>query len=53
MAEGRKLDKKALAMYLKTRLEAYKVPLFYEQVNKINRTYNGKIDRKSYKHLFD
>ena len=53
MAEGRKLDKKTLAMYLKTRLEAYKVPLFYEQVNKINRTYNGKIDRKSYKHLFD
>ena len=43
------LDKKRIALYLKERLEAYKVPMFYEKAEKINRTYNGKIDRKAYK----
>lgn len=41
-------NKKKIAMFLKDRLEAYKVPMLYEKVEKVNRTYNGKIDRKSY-----
>lgn len=42
------LDKRSIAKYLSSKLEAYKVPTLYEQVEKINRTYNGKLDRKSY-----
>ena len=42
-------NKKELAFYLKTKLEPYKVPLQYEQVQCIKRTYNGKLDRKYYK----
>jgi acyl-CoA synthetase (AMP-forming)/AMP-acid ligase II len=34
---------------MKSRLESYKVPLLYEQVERVNRTYNGKLDRKSYR----
>ena len=37
-----------LASFLKERLEGYKVPLFYEEVPEIKRTYNGKLDRKFY-----
>lgn len=47
--EGCELDKHALALYLKPRLEAYKIPTYYEQVDSIKRTYNGKLDRKYYK----
>ena len=49
MAEGAAFDKRVIARYLKSRLESYKVPLLYEQVEKVNRTYNGKLDRKSYR----
>ncbi len=45
---GLPLDKKGLALFLKGRLEAYKVPTLYAEIEKVNRTYNGKIDRKSY-----
>lgn len=47
--EGIPLDKKNLARQLHDRLEAYKVPLLYEQVEAVRRTYNGKIDRKAYR----
>lgn len=47
-ADEADFDKKKIAMFLKDRLEAYKVPMLYEMVEKVNRTYNGKIDRKSY-----
>lgn len=47
--EGELLDKKSLAQYLKSRLELYKVPLQYETVDHIKRTFNGKIDRKYYR----
>ena len=47
--EGELLDKRALALYLKSKLELYKVPLLYEKVENIKRTFNGKIDRKYYK----
>ena len=49
MTEGSVFDKRNIARYLKSRLESYKVPLLYEQVEKVNRTYNGKLDRKSYR----
>lgn len=42
-------DKHALAVFIKTKLEAYKVPTMYEVVDSIKYTYNGKKDRKSYK----
>jgi len=41
-------DKKRLILFLKEKLEAYKVPLLYEESTVIRRTFNGKIDRKSY-----
>ena len=42
------LDKRALARYLKTKLEPYKVPALYEKVAHIHKTFNGKTDRKKY-----
>ena len=47
-APNASLDKRSLARYLRDRLEAYKVPMLYEQVDSIRRTFNGKPDRKSY-----
>ena len=38
-----------LALFLKARLEPHKVPVVYEQVAEIRRTFNGKVDRKSYR----
>ena len=38
-----------IAVFLKGRLESYKIPLFYEATEAIKRTYNGKLDRKAYK----
>ena len=49
MKEGKPLDKKALATHLKTKLETYKVPLFYAAVDQIERTFNGKLNRKAYR----
>ena len=48
MKDGKSLDRKALALHLKTRLEAYKIPMLYSQVEKVERTFNGKINRKHY-----
>jgi acyl-CoA synthetase (AMP-forming)/AMP-acid ligase II len=48
MTEGETLDKRSLARFLKERLEQYKVPMLYEQVDSIRRTFNGKPDRKFY-----
>ena len=48
MNDGHDLDKRALARSLKTKLETYKIPLLYEQVDTVKRTFNGKIDRKYY-----
>ena len=44
------LDKRALAKHLANRLEQFKVPMLYEQVESIKRTFNGKPDRKAYIH---
>ena len=48
MAPGIQLNKRAVALYLKQRLENYKIPMLYEQVQRIARTFNGKPDRKHY-----
>lgn len=50
-ASGHPIDKRHLALFLKSRLETYKVPQFYEQVNTIERTYNGKLNRKFYRQI--
>lgn len=49
LADGYALDKRAIAKGLQAaKLENYKIPMLYEQVDAIKRTYNGKIDRKAY-----
>ena len=49
MKDGATFDKKMIARYIAARLEPYKVPQLYEEVETIARTYNGKLDRKFYK----
>lgn len=48
LAKGCTLDKRGLAQTLRLRMEAYKVPVQYEQVEVIARNKNGKLDRKHY-----
>ena len=40
--------KKKWLLCLKDRLETYKIPVLYGEVEVIQRTFNGKIDRKFY-----
>jgi len=49
MNEGCTFNKRGLINYLKSHLETYKIPLQYEEVTEIRKTFNGKKDRKSYK----
>ena len=49
LAEGVELDKRALARFIASRLESHKVPMLYEKVGKIERTFNGKLNRKFYR----
>lgn len=39
---------KDIAAYLQGRIENFKIPLFYEAVESIRHTFNGKPDRKAY-----
>ncbi len=48
MREGKELDPIKLRQFFDTRLETHQIPRFYEEVNEIKRTYNGKLDRKAY-----
>ncbi len=48
MQEGIVLDKRAVAKLMRSRLESYKVPVNIEIVDHVERTYNGKINRKFY-----
>lgn len=43
------LSKRDMARHIQKKVEIYKVPLLYEKVDKIARTYNGKLDRKHYR----
>ena len=47
--EDVEFSKKDLAKFIASKLEVYKVPQAYEQVNEIHRTFNGKLDRKFYR----
>lgn len=42
-------DKRSIALFMKEKLEGYMVPQMYSKVEQINRTFNGKLDRKSYR----
>ena len=46
--DGHSIEKKALAKHLASILEGHKVPQLYTQVDKVERTYNGKLNRKAY-----
>jgi acyl-coenzyme A synthetase/AMP-(fatty) acid ligase len=48
LADGCVLDKRSIAVHIKSKLESYKIPTYYEAVDHIERTYNGKLDRKFY-----
>ena len=48
MKKDAEFNKKDIALFLRSKLESYKVPLLYDQVNEIKRTFNGKPDRKYY-----
>jgi acyl-CoA synthetase (AMP-forming)/AMP-acid ligase II len=48
MKDGKALNKRALAQFLKNKLETYKIPTLYEQTETVKRTFNGKLDRKFY-----
>ncbi len=48
VSENSEFNPRELRNFLSTKLESYKVPLQYEQVDKIERTYNGKLNRKFY-----
>jgi acyl-CoA synthetase (AMP-forming)/AMP-acid ligase II len=49
LADNAELDKRSIAVHIKSKLEPHKVPTYYESVESIQRTYNGKLDRKYYK----
>lgn len=49
LQEGAQLDKRSIAQHIKSKLEPHKVPTYYEAVDSIRHTYNGKLDRKYYK----
>ena len=51
MNEGEQMNKRTIALHLKERVEIYKVPMLYEEVTRIERTYNGKLNRKFYRQL--
>lgn len=42
-------DEEGMILFLKEKLEQYKVPKLYEVVDHIERTYNGKVNRKYYR----
>ncbi|MBQ7239303.1 MAG: acyl--CoA ligase [Bacteroidales bacterium] len=48
MNAGCSLDKRAIAKAMRSKLESYKVPVNIEEVDHVERTYNGKINRKFY-----
>ena len=49
MQPGVVFNRKSLILHLKSRLESYKIPLLYEEVAEVRKTFNGKKDRKAYK----
>ena len=48
MRDGAEFSPRKFTTFLRSRLENHKIPIKYEQVDNIARTYNGKLDRKAY-----
>ena len=48
-SEGARFDSKTITEFIASKLENYKVPHIYEEVDHIERTYNGKLNRKYYR----
>ena len=48
MNEDTPYDVKSIRNHMVSKLENYKVPKFFEKVDKVERTYNGKLNRKFY-----
>ena len=46
MKDNCNLNIEDLTKYLESKLEGYKIPKFFEKVDEIPRTFNGKIDRR-------
>lgn len=46
--KGTELDVRQFRAFLMSKLENYRVPVQYEVVDRIARTYNGKLNRKAY-----
>ena len=46
--QGQAVKPKDIANFLNERIESYKIPQFYEAVESIKHTFNGKPDRKAY-----
>ena len=46
MRDGDCFNVEELSSFLEKKLESYKIPRFIEHIDKIPRTYNGKVDRK-------
>lgn len=49
LKEACTLNKRSIALHLKQTLETFKIPTLYETADSIHRTFNGKLDRKSYR----
>ena len=49
MEEGSELNVRKLTSFLSERLESFKIPRAYKVVDKVERTYNGKLNRKFYR----
>ena len=49
LRNGATLNKRATALHLSEKLKRYQIPLTYKAVDKVQRTFNGKLDRKFYK----
>lgn len=45
-------NQKALIKFLKANLESYKLPFLYARIDKVERTYNGKINRNYYRDIY-
>ena len=48
MQPGQELQRRLLARHLLSCLEDYKVPQLYELTDRVERTFNGKVDRRRY-----
>lgn len=49
LQKGAEFSPAVLAAKMQKKLEGYKVPVRYEKVERVARTYNGKLDRKAYR----